>query len=97
MLQKSARTSKIKIYRFIIKKLYRIISEMLTLRKYFTYNLIQTFYLAHVKYFWTSLEGICIIIDNNYKLLTMFQRVYVYLNEPIKIVELIKLPNQSIH
>ena len=27
----------------------------------------------------------------------MFQRVNVYLNEPIKIVELIKLPNQAIH
>ena len=36
------------------------------------------------------------IIDNNYKLLIIFQRVDVYLNEPIKTDELIKLANQSI-
>ena len=36
------------------------------------------------------------IIDNNYKLLIIFQRDNVYLNEPIKIDELIKLANQSI-
>ena len=35
------------------------------------------------------------IIDNNYKLLITFQQVDVYLNEPIKIHELIKLANQS--
>ena len=35
------------------------------------------------------------IIDNNYKLLIKFQRVDVYLNEPIEIDELIKLANQS--
>ena len=34
------------------------------------------------------------IIDNNYKLLT-FQQADVYLNEPMKIHELIKLANQS--
>ena len=35
------------------------------------------------------------IIDNNYKLLMTFQQVNVYLNEPIKIHELIKLANQA--
>ena len=35
-------------------------------------------------------------IDNNYKLLITFQRVDVYLNQPIEIDELIKLANQSI-
>ena len=35
------------------------------------------------------------IIDNNYKLLITFQQVDVYLNQPIKIQELIKLVNQS--
>ena len=34
--------------------------------------------------------------DNNYKPLVIFQQVDVYLNEPIKIDELIKLANQSI-
>ena len=35
------------------------------------------------------------LIYNNYKLLTTFQRVDVYLNEPIETDELIKLANQS--
>ena len=35
------------------------------------------------------------ITDNNYKLLMTFQQVNVYLNEPIKIHELIKLANQA--
>ena len=35
------------------------------------------------------------ITDNNYKLLRTFQQVDVYLNEPVKIHELIKLANQS--
>ena len=35
------------------------------------------------------------IIDNNYKVLIIFQQVDVYLNEPIKIDVLIKLANQS--
>ena len=35
------------------------------------------------------------IIDHNYKLLIIFQQVDVYLNEPIKTHELIKLTNQS--
>ena len=35
------------------------------------------------------------IIDNNHKLLITFQQVDVYLNESIKIHELIKLANQS--
>ena len=34
------------------------------------------------------------MIDNNYKSLKIFQQVDVYLNEPIKIDELIKSPNQ---
>ena len=70
--------------------------EDLPLSKYFTCSLIATFCFAHVEHFWTCLEGIYIIIDNNYKLLIMFQRVDVYLNESIKIEELIKLPYQSI-
>ena len=35
------------------------------------------------------------IFDNNYKLLITFQQADVYLNEPIKIHELIKLANQT--
>ena len=35
------------------------------------------------------------VIDNNCKLLITFQQVDVYLHEPIKIHELIKLANQS--
>ena len=35
------------------------------------------------------------IIDHNYRLLITFQQVDVYLNEPVKIHELIKLANQS--
>ena len=35
------------------------------------------------------------IIDNNYKLLLTFQQVDIYLNEPMKIHELIKLASQS--
>ena len=35
------------------------------------------------------------IIDNNYKLLITFERVDVYLNQPIEIDELIKLVKQS--
>ena len=36
------------------------------------------------------------IIDNKYKLLNIFQRADVYLNDPIKIYWLIKLAYQSI-
>ena len=46
------------------------------------------------EHFWTSLGCIYIIIDNNYKPLEIFQQADVYLNEPIKIDELIKLANQ---
>ena len=35
------------------------------------------------------------VIDNNYKLLITFLQVDIYLNEPIKIYELIKSANQS--
>ena len=52
------------------------------------------FCFAHLEHFSTSLEGICIIIDNNYKPSIKVQQVDVYLNELIKIDELIKLPNQ---
>ena len=34
------------------------------------------------------------IVDNNYKLLLTFQQVAIYLNEPIKIHELIKVASQ---
>ena len=44
-----------------------------------------------MEHFWASLEGIYIIIDNNYKPLIIFQQVNAYLNEQIKIDELIKL------
>ena len=46
---------------------------------------------------WNILEYVLryFITDNNYRLLTTFQQVDVYLNEPIKIHELIKLANQS--
>ena len=64
--------------------------QMFHLQSYFK------FCFAPVKYFWTCPEGIYILIDNNYKLLIIFQRVNVYLNEPIKIDELIELANQSI-
>ena len=40
------------------------------------------------------LRVIYIIIDNNCKPLKIFQQIDVYLNEPIKIDELIKLANQ---
>ena len=45
---------------------------------------------------WNIFEHVLryIIIDENYKLLIKFQRVDVYLNEPIEIHELIKLANQ---
>ena len=91
--------SRLTIYNLISRStLDQIISELLTLRKYFTCSLIATFFFsffAHVEHFWTCFKGIYVIIDNNYKLL-IFQQVDVYLNEPIKIDELIKLANQSI-
>ena len=40
---------------------------------------------AHVEQFWKSLEGIYIIIDDNYEPLIQVLKVDVYLNEPIKI------------
>ena len=52
--------------------------------------------LTHVEHFWKSLEGFYIIIDDNYKPLIVVLQVDVYLNEPIKIDELIKLANQQI-
>ena len=46
---------------------------------------------------WNIFEYVLrVIIDNNYKLLIIFQQSDVYLNEPIKIDKLIKLANQSI-
>ena len=48
-----------------------------------------------MEHYWTSLEGIYLIIDdNNYKPLIMSQQADVYLNEPIKIDEVIKLANR---
>lgn len=41
------------------------------------------------------LRAFTFIIDSNYKLLITFEQVDVYLNEPIKIDELITLANQS--
>ena len=49
-----------------------------------------------MEHFWTCFEGIYIIIDNNYKLFIIFQQADVYLNEPIKIDELIKLSSELI-
>ena len=49
-----------------------------------------------MEHFWTYLEGIYIKTDNNYKLLIVFQRFDVYLSDPIKIDELIKLANQRL-
>ena len=76
------------------KKLDQIISKMLMLTKYSFCILIGTFCFAHVKHFWTCFEDI--VINNNDKLLIIFQQVDVYLNKQIKIDELIKLANQSI-
>ena len=39
-------------------------------------------------------RGICIIIDNNYKPLIIFEQVDGYLNIPTKTDEVIKLANQ---
>ena len=60
------------------------------LSKYFTCSLFATFSFARVEHFWIGFEGIYIIIDNNYKLLIIFQQVDLYLHEPIKIDKLIK-------
>ena len=67
-----------------------VLIKLLTLRKYSGAAL---FCSEHMEHSWTSLEGIFIITDNNYKPL-MFQQVYVFFKEPIKIDELIKLTNQ---
>ena len=80
---------------FLIKisniKLDQMISILLTLRKYFTGSHIL-FCICGT--FLNIPRGICIIIDNNYKLLIIFQQVDVYLIEPIKIDVLIKLAHQ---
>ena len=44
----------------------------------------------------TRMGGIQFQVSPSYKLLIIFQKVDVYLTEPIKIDELIKLANQSI-
>ena len=49
------------------------------LRNCFTCSLIVTYCFAHMEHFWACLEGIYIIVDNNLKLLIIFQRVDVYL------------------
>ena len=66
-----------------------ITSKLLTLSKYFTCSLIATFYFAHVEHFWTFFKHALI---TSY----LFQQVDVYLNEPIKIDEKIKLASQLI-
>ena len=57
-------------------------------------NLFATCYFVHAKHNETSFAGIYVMYDNNYKLI-IFSVVDVYLNSPIKIVELMKLDNQS--
>ena len=76
----------------ISKKLDQMVSKLLTLSKCYTCILITTFCFE----MWNISEHALryFIIDNNYKLLT-FQQADVYLNEPMKIHELIKLANQS--
>ena len=66
------------------------------LSKCFTCILIATFCFEMWNIFQHALKYFMFIIDNNYKLLITFQQVDVYLNEPIKVHELIKLANQSI-
>ena len=58
-----------------------------------TYGL---FYFAHVEHYSTCLDGIYVLIDNNYTRLTIFHGFHVHLNETIQIDELIKVPKQSI-
>ena len=74
----------------------QIISKLLTLSKCFDCILIATLCFD----MWNIFEHVLryflrYLIDNNYKLLITFQRVDVYLNEPIEIDKLIKLANQS--
>ena len=80
---------------FIIinKKLDQIISKLLKFSKCSAWILIATFCFEMWNIFKHALRYL--IIDNNYKLLITFQQIDVYLNEPIKIHELIKLANQS--
>ena len=80
-------------FTIINKKLDQIVSKLLTFSKFLTCILIATFCFEMWNIFEHALRYF--IIDNNYKLLITFQQVDVYLNEPIKIHELIKLANQS--
>ena len=77
----------------INNKLDQIISKLLTFRICFTCILIATFCFEMRNIFEHALRNF--IIDNNYKLLITFQQVDIYLNEPIKINELIKLASQA--
>ena len=61
--------------------------------KCFTCILIATFCFKMRNIFKHALRDF--VIDNNYKLLITFLQVDVYLNEPIKIYELIKSASQS--
>ena len=81
------------LFIIINEKLDQIISKLLMFSKCFTCILIATFCFEMWNIFEHALRYF--IIDNNYKLLITFQQVDVYLNEPIKIHELIKLANQS--
>ena len=71
----------------------QIISKLSTFSNCFTCILIVTICFEMWNIFEHALRHF--IIDNNYKLLIPFQQVDVYLNEPIKIHELIKFANQS--
>ena len=77
----------------IIKKLNHIISKLLTFSKCFTCILIAIFCFKMRNIFEHALRDF--IINNSYNLLITFQQVDVYLNEPVKIHELIKVANQS--
>ena len=68
-------------------------SKLLTSSKCFICILIATFCFEMQNIFEHALRYF--IIDSNYKLLITFEQVDVYLNEPIKIDELITLANQS--
>ena len=76
------------LFLIINKKLDQIISKLLTFSKCFTCILIVTFSFEMWNIFEDALRYF--ITDHNYKLLITFQQVSVYLNEPIKIHELIK-------
>ena len=70
-----------------------MISILLTFSQCFTCVLIATFCFEMQNIFKHVFKHF--MIDNNYKLLIIFLRVNIFLNEPIEIHKLIKLTNQS--